>query len=109
MELRQAEGKIMLTFIRSVLCKVLCLLFSLSLLLCIFESIVFIFSKRPLAGLVLHSLLIIPWHCRFPQSQLGVNRSLSCWVGWLIDCETLDIWWLCVGMYHGRECRGLGS
>lgn len=93
-----------------VLCKVLCLLFPpLSPLM---YSIVFyhiVFNQRPLAGLVPHSIPVIPWHCTVPQSQPGVNRSLSCWVGRLIDCETLDIWWLCVGMYHGRECRGLGS
>lgn len=63
----------------------------------------------PTAGLVLHSVLIIAWNCRFPQSPMGVNRSLSRRGGWLIDCETLDIWWLCVGMQPVRKCSGLGS
>ena len=92
-----------------VLCKVLCLCTlypDAPFFLCSFYFIVFL--KRPLAGLVLHSVLIIPWHCRFPQSQLCVNRSLSHRVGWLINCETLDIWWLCAEMYHSRECHGLG-
>lgn len=110
MELQQAKGKIVLTFTHS---KCFIKFFAYGLIsvisvfpLCTYLSIVFLIW--PLAGLLLHSVLIIPWHYRFPQSQLGVNSSLSNWVGWLIDCETLDIWWLCVGMYHARECHGLG-
>lgn len=110
MELQQAEGKITLTFIRSK-CFVKFFVYSFpplsfNVFYCFYYVV---FNQRPLAGLVPHSIPVIPWHCTVSQSQSGVNRSLSCWVGRLIDCETLDIWWLCVGMYHSRECRGLGS
>lgn len=110
MELQQAEGKITLTFIRSK-CFVKFFVYSFPpLSFNVFYCFYYVFfNQRPLAGPVPHSIPVIPWHCTVSESQPSVNRSLSCWVGWLIDCETLDIWWLCVGMYHSRECRGLGS
>lgn len=107
MALQQAEGRIVPTFI-CVKCFVNFFVSRFSLYL---SSSLLFFSVFPQTQgeLVMYSIPVTPWHCRFPQSQLGVNRSLSSWGGlahWLWKPgHMVAVCW----DVSDRECHGWGS
>lgn len=86
MALQQAEGRIVLTFIcvKSFVNFLVSHFPSICLLAYCFSVFFYTQGER-----VMHSIPVAPWHCRFPQSQLGVNRSLS---RWGVCSLTVKIW-----------------